>query len=137
LAPPLGLTGSSGYDFGAVGRPQCGQNFEATGIDAPHPAQVIEGAAGDASPRRGSRRYRTIAMTQIPTTSKIQVMNPTIPKMRTRERKPPRPEKKPENGLLELFELPPLPLFEEVTSTPAGLLVVWFPCASVTLTWTS
>jgi len=76
-------------------------------------------------------------MIQTPTTSKIHVTNPTIPNTRTIERKPPKPERRLESGLLELFPLPPpFPLLEELTSTPTLLLEVWLPPLSVTSTFT-
>jgi len=109
--------------FGAVLRPHSRQNFDPTGITVPHAAQVTVGPA--AAGFFGSRRRSTIAMTQIPTTSKIHVMNPMMPKIRTMERNPPNPESRLEKGLLELFELPfpfPFPLLEEVTSIPTLLL---------------
>ena len=78
-------------------------------------------------------------MIQIPTTSRIQVMNPTIPNISTSERNPPNPESRLEMELFEPFPLLPFPfpLFEEVTSTATVLLVVWLPWKSVTLTSTS
>jgi hypothetical protein len=121
--------------LGAVLVPHSGQNLEPAGIAVEQVEHFTVGGAGTLAPRFGRRRNRTIAMIQTPTTKRTQVANPMTPKIKISERKPPNPERRLENGLVELF--PPLPpSFDEVTSTLTVLLTVWLLWESDTFTKT-
>ena len=115
--------------LGFVLVPHSGQNFEPAGMAAEQAAHFTVAVTGLVAPRFGSRRTSTMAMIHTPTIKRIHVTKPMRPKIKSIERKPPRPESSPENGLLELLPPPPLfplPLFDDVTSTFCVLLVEEF-----------